>query len=82
MDPRDRAQLRRAVQLSSTLWGGTYSPIVPLYRRMPRSWSQKPLPTPCWLAARDVILGHFSRGFLHVQRGDGLGLRVLVFLHP
>jgi len=36
------------------LWGGMYFPILPLYKRMPATWRDKPLKAP---PARNVILG-------------------------
>jgi hypothetical protein len=38
VDPGDTAQLREAIRLNTTLWGGAYFPIIPLYKRMPNSW--------------------------------------------
>jgi len=32
----------KAVQLNSTLWGGTFNPIIPLYRRVPKTWRRYP----------------------------------------
>jgi len=40
VDPRDPDQIRDAIRLSSTLWGGAYFPIIPLYKRLPNSWKQ------------------------------------------
>jgi hypothetical protein len=40
VDPRNAEQIRDAIQLSSTLWGGIYSPIIPLYKRLPNTWKQ------------------------------------------
>ena len=47
-------QVREAIQLSSSLWGGAFFPIIPLYRRMPVTWRDKPLKAP---PARSTILG-------------------------
>lgn len=54
VDPNNATQVRDAIKLSSTLWGGTFFPIIPLYRRMPASWRDKPLKAP---PAKSAILG-------------------------
>lgn len=56
IDPNNARQVREAIRLSSTLWGGTYFPIIPLHRRMPASW-RDPVPPP---PARDVILAYLD----------------------
>lgn len=38
VDPNDPGQVREAIRLSSTLWGGSYCPIITLYKRMPATW--------------------------------------------
>jgi len=55
--PKSETQIREAIRLSSTLWGGPYFPIIPLYKRMPTTWADKPLRRP---AAKDVILGYLD----------------------
>jgi hypothetical protein len=38
----DKDELRKAIQINSTLWGGAYNPIVPLYHRAPEAWRLHP----------------------------------------
>ncbi len=38
VDPTDRKGLYRAIELSTFIWGGSYSPIIPVYRRTPAKW--------------------------------------------
>ncbi len=38
VDPADRVGLFRAIELSTFLWGGSYNPIIPVYRRTPVKW--------------------------------------------
>jgi hypothetical protein len=57
VDPNSAVQVREAIRLSSTLWGGVYFPIIPLYRRMPVTWKDKPFKAP---SAKDVILGYLE----------------------
>ncbi len=40
--PPDKAALRKAIQVNSTLWGGTYNPIIPLYAQVPKTWRMYP----------------------------------------
>jgi hypothetical protein len=38
VDPADRIGLYHAIELSTFLWGGSYNPIIPAYRRTPVKW--------------------------------------------
>jgi hypothetical protein len=40
--PPDKTALRTAIQINSTLWGGTFNPIIPLYARSPKAWKDYP----------------------------------------
>lgn len=40
--PPDKAMLRKAIQVNSTLWGGTYNPIIVLYAQSPKTWKMYP----------------------------------------
>ncbi|MGA2147659.1 MAG: hypothetical protein ABSH49_22150 [Bryobacteraceae bacterium] len=40
VEPEDRSGILQAIELNTFLWGGTYNPIVPVFRRTPRSWRQ------------------------------------------
>lgn len=57
VDPGNPKQVREAIQLSSTLWGGDFSPIIPLHKKMPFTWREKPFKTP---SAKSVILGYIE----------------------
>src|SRR3954463_9599939 len=59
VDPNNAEQTREAIRLSSSLWGGAYFPIIPLYKHMPPSWADGPLKPP---PAKKVLLG-FLEGF-------------------
>jgi hypothetical protein len=56
IEPGDGQQAREAIRLASTLWGGAYFPIIPLHRRMPKSWKD-PVRAP---AAKSVVLGYLD----------------------
>jgi hypothetical protein len=57
VDPKNETQVREAIRLSSTLWGGAFFPIVPLYKVRPASWGHKTLAGP---SAKDVVLGYLE----------------------
>lgn len=57
VDPNNTTQVRETIRLSSSLWGGDYFPIIPLHRRMPETWREKPLKAP---SAQKVILGYIE----------------------
>ncbi len=83
VDPNNAQQVRDAIRLSSTLWGGDYFPIIPLHKRMPATWRDKPFKSP---SAKNVILGYieafdpdvfvqFSKGM--PQYISDLGLKII-----
>lgn len=41
MDPAEHAGIRQAMELSSFLWGGTFNPIVPVFRHAPKAWRDR-----------------------------------------
>lgn len=60
VDPADRAGLYRAIELGTFLWGGSYNPIIPAYRRTPAKWEShrvRHLPLP------SDIVGGYLTGF-------------------
>jgi hypothetical protein len=57
VDSNNGGQVRDAIRLASTLWGGMYFPIIPLHRRMPATWRDKPLKAP---PAERVVLGYID----------------------
>jgi hypothetical protein len=38
VDPTDRSALQEAIEVNSFLWGGSYNPIIPAYKRTPAKW--------------------------------------------
>lgn len=57
VDPKSTKQIRQAIQISSTLWGGSYCPIIPIYKTSSSTWADKPLKAP---SAKDVVLGYID----------------------
>lgn len=57
VEPNNAAQVREAIQICSTIWGGMFCPIVPLHKRMPKSWQDGPVRAP---HARNVVTGYIN----------------------
>lgn len=57
VDPNNAKQVREAIRISSSLWGGLHFPIIPLYKRMPATWKDGPLKAP---PAKNVVLGYIE----------------------
>jgi hypothetical protein len=57
IDPNSPEQVREAIKISSTLWGGSYNPIIPLYKKMPKTWREGPIKAP---EPKKVILGYID----------------------
>jgi len=57
VDPNNGEQVREAIRLSSTLWGGAFFPIIPLHKKMPATWRDRPFKAPL---AKNVILGYIE----------------------
>lgn len=38
VDPNSASQVREAIRLACTQWGGTFFPIIPVHKRMPANW--------------------------------------------
>jgi hypothetical protein len=55
VDPNNAKQIREAIRLTSTVWGGAYCPIIPLHKKMPKTWRDGPIRAP---KAKSVILGY------------------------
>src|SRR5688500_10078512 len=57
VDPDNAKQVREAIRLSSTIWGGAHCPIIPLHKRMPNTWKDGPVKAP---KAKPVVLGYIE----------------------
>jgi len=57
VEPNSALQVRQAICLACSLWGGMFFPIIPMYRRMPASWRDGPIRAP---RAKDVVLGYID----------------------
>lgn len=76
VDPNSTSQVREAIRLACSQWGGMYFPIIPVHKRMPGSWRDGPLKAP---PAQSVVKGYLD-GFdpdILVQFGKDLPKYVL-----
>jgi hypothetical protein len=53
----EKEEILKVVGLNSYLWGGPFNPIIPVFKRTPRSWSTKFLKTP---QAHDILTGYLD----------------------
>ena len=40
VNPNDKKSLMRAIEINSMLWGGSYNPIIPTFKKIPASWKK------------------------------------------
>lgn len=57
VEPNNQKQVKEAIRLSSTLWGGCYFPIIPIHKETPTRWRQKGLKPP---HINDVVRGYIE----------------------
>jgi len=55
VNPNRASQVRHAIQLASSMWGGMYFPIISIYGKIPRRWREDGMRTS---KAQDVISGY------------------------
>ena len=55
--PNDKESLLKAIEINTFLWGGTYNPIIPTYRRIPQKWEDSPFKNP---TAQSVVSGYLD----------------------
>lgn len=56
VDPKKASSIRKAIELSSTFWGGAYNPLIPVYKRAPKNW-EKPFKSP---KGMDIVRGYID----------------------
>ena len=57
VNPKDKNSLLKAIEINTFLWGGTFNPIIPTYRRIPSKWRDSPFKNP---NAQSVISGYLD----------------------
>lgn len=55
--PNDKESLLKAIEINTFLWGGTFNPIIPTYRRIPKDWEYGPFENP---DAQSVLSGYLD----------------------
>lgn len=56
VDPKKINSIKKAIEINSTLWGGTYNPIIPVYKGTPRNW-EKPFKSP---SGEEIVKGYIE----------------------
>ena len=57
VNPNDTESLLKAIEINTFLWGGTYNPIIPTYKRISSKWKDGPFKSP---SAKSVISGYLD----------------------
>lgn len=57
VEPADKAAIWEAIQLNTFLWGGMYNPIIPVFKRTPKVWQNKPFKNP---KPKNILEGYFD----------------------
>jgi hypothetical protein len=60
VDPKDTAGVLQAIETASFLWGGSLNPIIPFYRKLPKTWEH--------LVKRDTTARSVLEGSLKLRR--------------
>ncbi len=71
VDPNSATQVREAIRLACSLWGGTFFPIIPLHKTTPARWRERGASMPAAPALLSGYLEAFDADML-VQFGAGL----------
>ena len=53
--PSDKKSLLKAIQINTMLWGGTYNPIIPYFKKKPKIWSDRKNHS-----AKEIIKGYLD----------------------
>jgi len=57
VQPTDKAAIANAIETASFLWGGAFSPIIPVYRKLPKYWGRD---SKRGLSAQSVVEGYLD----------------------
>src|ERR1017187_6396180 len=69
--PNDRAALKRVIEVNTCLWGGIFNFIIPLFRRTPKRYNDRPFSGPNAKQLLDGLIEAFEPDFL-VEAEPGL----------
>lgn len=62
VDPMDAGSIRDAIRLASTLWGGSYGVIIPLFKSKPKKWDD--------ISSRTKTIEKIVRGYIQAFDPD------------
>ena len=57
VNPNDKKSLLKAIEINTFLWGGTYNPIIPTYKRISPKWKVSLFDSP---SAKSVVSGYLD----------------------
>lgn len=57
VNPKDKESLLKAIEINTFLWGGTYNPIIPTYKKISSKWKDRPFENP---TAKSVVSGYLD----------------------
>ena len=57
VNPKDKESLLKAIEINTFLWGGTYNPIIPTYKRLSSKWK---IGSSNDLSVQEVIAGYLD----------------------
>ncbi len=57
VNPKDKESLLKAIEINTFLWGGTYNPIIPTYKRIPSKWKDGPFKSP---SPKSIVSGYLD----------------------
>lgn len=57
IEPGNSSHLKKVIQLNSSIWGGTFNPIIPIYKNLPSFLKDKPFNQP---TAREYLEGYID----------------------
>jgi len=57
IDPTDKGALLEAIEINTFLWGGMFNPIIPIFKRIPKAWQDKPFKN---LNSKRILSGYLD----------------------
>ena len=75
VNPRDMASIKKVMRLNTCLWGGTFNPIIPVGRNLPKAWRTHPRLGPTGLELAEGLLNFFEPD-VFVETSPGLGKKI------
>jgi len=57
VDPADKTALMEAIEINTFLWGGAFNPIIPIFKRRPKVWQDRPFRD---LNSKKILAGYLD----------------------